>query len=200
MHEFLSWWMGFEYFKLPSRQIMFWYLLIAIAVVIIRWLFFLKYLYLSVSEQSKKLELEHGGKEEKDLLSKIGNMFMAVICGPPIEEFMFRAPILWLVLRSEIINALVALCITVMIFTLVHTEPVGQYKDGTNQYRPMALLINIAIGGTIYGLLTIFTHSIWPAVLAHAFWNVIATLPTVLIRDSKKRGQMFDKWAQALQR
>lgn len=81
-----------------------------------------------------------------------------------IEEFLFRG---YLMKILEVRwNKAVAVIVPSIIFALLHTF---KSLDTISFFQ---LLISLSLVGIMFSVMTLYTNSIWPAVLLHATWNI----------------------------
>jgi membrane protease YdiL (CAAX protease family) len=94
---------------------------------------------------------------------------------PVCEEMAFRG-YLQTVLRSRMKDA-TAILVTAALFAALHFDPVG-------------FLARVELGA-IFGLLVLWSGTIWPAVAAHAANNIIGS--TLLLEAAQRRGAPADE-------
>lgn len=112
----------------------------------------------------------------RDLFGSTGaiDISLAIVIGALIpgvtEEFLFRG----LVLRSlqERMRPAIAIALAATLFAAVHLNPI--------HFIPLAAL------GAFFGLLTVVTDSIYPAMAGHALFNAISIVGVVLHLDAGK--------------
>lgn len=94
------------------------------------------------------------------------------------EELIFRGTILTLFRRifgSYRHAILLSVSLTAILFGAMHLE------IGTNFFFPsLTTAINAAGSGFLFGILTICTKSLWPAIILHAAWDVLPMLQKVM--------------------
>lgn len=168
MQKFVLWFGGYEYladiFDLATFSL---YLIVAFFVFKVHSVFVLRFLNHRFIEERRKRVALHGSAKDHSTGKKI----LAVTMGPIIEEIGFRGPVLWFVLKEEYATAFWACIISAVLFSLVHLVSREKYEDGTKLFMPKVVLVNAAFGGVLFGLTTIATGSLWPAILAHTIWN-----------------------------
>lgn len=79
------------------------------------------------------------------------------------EEITFRGYILGRLLRTKM-NKFMALCISSVLFMLVHT---------LNSNVSALPLFNIFLAGLLLGSVYIYTHNLWYSISLHFFWNFL---------------------------
>lgn len=93
---------------------------------------------------------------------ELGLIVLAVVVAAPMgEEFFFRGFLQRALTRSAV-PPVRAVVITAAIFSAFHLDPVG-------------FLARVELG-VLFGLLLLYTGSLWPAVAAHAANNLISTV------------------------
>lgn len=145
------------------------YLGLALMVTVIDWLFWFGLLAKFFKRWSGKMSLQHGEifRGDPPPLS-----WSAIIIEPLIEEHIFRGPI-WLLqkLKLPMIVLIFACIIFGYLFGLIHRISKICFTYGALNL-PWMIILHISIAGTVYGLMVLLTHSLWPAILAHVLWNV----------------------------
>lgn len=116
---------------------------------------------------SKRMDSQYG----KRLPKKLPSMATVIIIGPILEEYMFRGPI-WLLqkLKLSTIVLMFACILFGCLFGLVHRLKKIEFERGVANLCWIVVL-HVSINGILYGALVLLTHSLLPAIAAHALWN-----------------------------
>ncbi|GEM_PF-5819012 len=143
---------------------------LVLAGLLLKWLICLRFIYLPLLRVEQEREKLHLGeiKRDRTFLWSIG----AFAYGPLVEEVIFRALVLYLLLLGESAMAFAAVLLGAVVFGLVHRFNKTEYWDGSVLSRPWIAILSNGIGGLFYGLTVIATSSLWPAVFFHSFWNI----------------------------
>lgn len=145
------------------------YLGLALTVTVIDWLLWFGLLAKFFKRWLGKMSLQYGRVFDDG--SPPPFSWLVVVVVPIIEEHIFRGPI-WLLQELKLPMAvLIFVCIVSgYLFGLIHK--VNEiYFEYHILNLPWMITAHISIFSTAYGLMVIFTHSLWPAILAHALWN-----------------------------
>lgn len=123
--------------------------------------------------------LAHGHKVPQDIQQmgmqaspglRVALMAIAVTIGPLVEELLFRGALLSALIRRLQVGWAVAICS--LLFALVHLPDLG--------FQWYAIP-NLALLAVALAWLRLRSGSIWPAVLAHAVNNLLATAAWFLV-------------------
>ena len=190
LNKFWDWLLGIPgwmhyggLFWIPPYGTLLFYVFLGIAILIVNVLIHLKFVMTSENRASADRKKRSSFLESAlRIIRWIGYIIGAVVMAPLAEELLFRGVIIWLAKNASYSLALSATLTTSIAFGLSH-------KLNPWHVTWRRVYATMTMGGTL-ALVTLATLSLWPAIFAHASWNLSCKLISV--------DRMF-RWKQKLQ-
>ena len=167
--KYLDWLLSLDG-ALSLNGSLFCFLLIAFVLLVIRWLLFLRFFYLPLFSLREAHEVVHGVPNES-APNIILFWLLCIVIDPPIEELIYRGPILFYIMKGEIALTVAIVFLSAIVFALNHRFNRTTYADKTRVTCEWPAIWNIFIGGVLYGFLTMISVSLWSSIFLHILWN-----------------------------
>ncbi|MDO8523434.1 MAG: CPBP family intramembrane metalloprotease [bacterium] len=180
--NYFGWFLSGELFAFPAKEFYFWFSVVTLFILVIRWIVFLKYFYLPALEIFDNLESRYGVEVDN---STVYDQVYGMVIGPPIEELIFRSPILYLVLQEKIWLSILIAIIIAFVFGVGHRTNKIEFSNGTKIPCCRVGIWSACVGGLFYGLIVIVTCSLWPAIFLHILWNFSVLILEPLIGQNR---------------
>ena len=136
--------------------------------LVLGWAIALKFAYLPTPAISRRHEYPDA--------KTIWWCFHTLAFAPVAEQWIFRAPILWLCICQSIRPALAATILIMGIFGTMHRLERIRYADGTKAPRPWRATFIPMFTSLACSCLVIASRSLWPAICFHSLWNLSGIL------------------------